>query len=956
MYPDDGFVVGEQNHRIRYPAPELFFQPGTGAEQRLVRRAVVHYLFVGSEPLVAQVSSLRSLWLDKCVIEPQEDILAHQYALAAWWEEYCRDSRELKGNAHFVRQLMQRCLARRLDLPVPTYPTQAMNERPMADLERNFERSISTLLGIDSLLLAVPDVDRGNYDDRPLLADGPLPMGMRVPAVQIPAMIGDVSLEPLVNYVPQDCFYLRCGSVADLLWLREFLTGWGGSLHEIVSLPTLQRSIRPKLEQQLALGADRSQSLGLDQTISDMALIGCDFFFQEGAAVGVLLEAKDARKLQAIIQQQRDELQRSNPAVQQKAVKVGQHAVSLLGTHDHTVRSFYVSRGRYHLVTNSSYILQQFLSIRNGHGSLGRLNEFRYARGQLSKSQPVRAFIYLSDPFFRQLASPHYRIELMRRARTMAACHELTVASLVGQSEVTGVTTVEQLTAAGYLPASFGTQGDGSRLRLVDGHAVDALRGRQGTYLPIPDVTVAKATSAEQLAYRQFASRYQQQWGRVDPLMVTITSQQGMHHDTQRVRMGIHITPFARQRYAFLSSRLAPASFEHIQSVEGDVLRVDARLKDPRGKQYLVHMGLQDGPVTFEIKNGEIRRTDVQGGTHFSQTNQYVGISPQGIDGLQLVQQFIGDLQQGMGGRQSTTARASNSSDFLLSFLVVALFPERFFETFFQFSMAEWISHRDNWTVFGRDPKIRQHVLANLRTTRSAEPAQVRLVIPDPNQARVAGYLHAFAYAESRKMSAQNAQLLNDLHSQLGLPPAASLLAAERIFEAIPVCPLGGRYEVTTSDGAEFWKSSAWNEPSCYQLENAPPDYRFPFLDWLRGAKVLFALSANTLKADVELDVHRVARRAESEAAMVREAYRVDPDAAGGGRAVRPITTPIKAGDLVEVTAEQTKLRVGRQTIARLSPGMSLMVVEVRGDWIGVWGFQRDKAVRGWIAREELMK
>ena len=154
-----------------------------------------------------------------------------------------------------------RVLARRLSLGEQPFPTGVLKERPMAALENTFERSLSTLLGIDSLLLAVPeigDTDAPQWQDKAAL---PLPPPMNLPAVQLPESVSDWPMEKLASHVPQDCFYARCRRVSNLAWMRGFLTAWGGNLHDIVSRPVLDYAVRARLEEQLALSLERSQAL-----------------------------------------------------------------------------------------------------------------------------------------------------------------------------------------------------------------------------------------------------------------------------------------------------------------------------------------------------------------------------------------------------------------------------------------------------------------------------------------------------------------------------------------------------------------------------------------------------------------------------------------------------------------------------------------------------------------------
>ena len=120
-----------------------------------------------------------------------------------------------------------------------------------------------------------------------------------------------------------------------------------------------------------------------------MALVGADFYFQEGAAVGVVFQAVHGSKLHSILRQQREEVKRRHATSQQTTLNIDGHTADALTTADNSVRSFYASQDDYHFVTNSLGLLKQFLAIKNGQGSLGRLAEFRYVPLSADRSGTV---------------------------------------------------------------------------------------------------------------------------------------------------------------------------------------------------------------------------------------------------------------------------------------------------------------------------------------------------------------------------------------------------------------------------------------------------------------------------------------------------------------------------------------------------------------------------------------
>jgi hypothetical protein len=181
--------------------------------------------------------------------------------------------------------------------------------------------------------------------------------------------------------------------------------------------------------------------------------------------------------------------------------------------------------------------------------------------------------------------------------------------------------------------------------------------------------------------------------------------------------------------------------------------------------------------------------------------------------------------------------------------------PLRIFDWLGAARYASLVEHRDDWTVLARSG-VRERILAQTHLEVEAHPAQVRLLVADAQSAAVWPYLRAYTYTQARAESASQAGVLNLLNQQLAVHPAESRTLAEDILRARFVSPIGGDYRLTKSEsGLEHWVGSAWPRASLYQEREVPPEYRFPFLNWLRGLEAEFSLTGDTLKANVALTV-----------------------------------------------------------------------------------------------------
>ena len=181
--------VDDLQHRIRFPAIDVIAREPNGDSPHSVRHAVAYFLFFGREPLTIRVASPGTRWVESYTIHPLDSVRDDREVLRGWSLAYGRHAKDASGPAGFLRQLTWRVLSRRLSLGEQPYPADVLKDRPMAALEKSFERSLSTLLGIDSLLLAVPEITDADAPQWREEASLPLPVPVNLPAVQIPRSV-----------------------------------------------------------------------------------------------------------------------------------------------------------------------------------------------------------------------------------------------------------------------------------------------------------------------------------------------------------------------------------------------------------------------------------------------------------------------------------------------------------------------------------------------------------------------------------------------------------------------------------------------------------------------------------------------------------------------------------------------------------------------------------------------
>ena len=205
-----------------------------------------------------------------------------------------------------VEEYLVDTLSRRLRLP--------LTERPNDRASSVLADELHLLLGTEQarqtvareILLAGPDRQSATET---LPEELPPPM----PEVLNPA---EVEVEPLARHVPVECFYVRFGSFSNFLWLRRRLEEWGGELRDVFSERGFDYGMNDRMQRQLGIRESKAAELLGESVIADVAMIGTDTFLREGAAVGMLFQARNSLALTADFTQQRAAVVKGTPGAQ----------------------------------------------------------------------------------------------------------------------------------------------------------------------------------------------------------------------------------------------------------------------------------------------------------------------------------------------------------------------------------------------------------------------------------------------------------------------------------------------------------------------------------------------------------------------------------------------------------------------------------------------------------------
>ncbi len=783
------------------------------------------FLFRGEEPLDITLLADRPV---SGTIIPRNDPRAHKELLAEWWDAYTAPPGLLQAKPEYppvVENYLTTNLARRLNRTLPP-------KKQIPRWQDDIEEVLGPALGTEAIRTAMIQDRILGLNNLHLPADRPLPPPLEAIRDEDLAVPEDVDVEPIAMRVPEECFYVRFGSYPNLLWFQDTMARWGGDLQNLIASRGVDYELTKRFEDRLVVKQTVLARMFGEAIIADVAIIGTDMFFREGAAFGMLFHARQPAALRTALGLTRAELVQTE-AAEEKKLEIAGKPVSLLVSPDGSVRSYLVADGDFILATTSRALARRFIETGEQRGALGALPEFRLARREMPLARNDTLLVYFSQAFFENFGSPRYRVEMARRLQAHADIELVKLAVLAAAAEGKPADSIEQLIRGGLLPREFGVRPDGSYTRLrADGTVTDSLRGHYGAFLPVPDTPVEQVTQAEVSAVERFHTLLLEQWGgRYDPLIVAI-SREALADGIERVSIDARMKPFANEHYQLLSQLVGAPDTSRLAAIPGNVLAGEVQLKRQR-----LFWGVRDaGPPVATVAGqvlpfGRLRDTVVG----------YLGTMGE-LGPLARLHARLGPP----GSRGEAVSQA----------------------------LGLWRRQRGPFTVFSFQPEVLDHVMPQLRIVESEHPAQLRLEVADLHAPRMTDFVNKLLYSRTRETSLSNLRLFHQLEQQLHVPPGSCLEAAEFLLGAQVYCPLGGEYELTERDGAERWTSTALRagRRGGPLLAEPPPGYTAPPLRWLRGLELHAEMHPHVLRAHAEVLMDtKVTQQAAAPAAAMRE-------------------------------------------------------------------------------------
>ena len=819
-----GLRLTEAENRIFYPS----FSGGlvaklTGKPMAVGGLQTVWFLFRGNDPLqlTLHLEDATEFVVD---INNRRRLVARR-VFKRWWQQYLLQAKAYTASGDYpslVQAYLTTMLDRRLDLSTPVIDRLAEQVRSQYgdnQLQKTFQLIFDTeSIRADMIRELMSQPGGAATPDLPLPAPNDWRPAMLAAAAQ-PA-----PMETIASYVPEECFYLRFGNWDNQLWLKRLMEEYGGDLGSMIQMRGYSTADATKMLDQLVIESGKMDEWFGGNLIEDVAVIGTDLYVNDGASNGVLLLAKQSKSLGSNISSRRKRFAKSHTAdgVTLESLEIDGHSVSLLSSPDNAILSYYVVADNCHLTTTSRVMVERFLQSAKGNRSLASNAEFQRVREVMPLERHDTVFIYLSRPFFQNLLSPEYQVELARRNRSLANIQLFQLAQMAAAHEGYASDSIDEMVQFGFLPPNFNQMPDGSRIEYRDGNWRDSMRGRRGYYRPIADVEVTAITPMEADWLRQRREFFAEKVKQVDPIVIGLRRFE-LTEQVERVVLDARIAPFGEDSFGWLGRILGPPMLNEVVADEPSLISFQASLA---GQGLLTSVGPHQ---LFAAVHGDLPpKTNLKTANFFELLNvfkntpSYVGAWPK--------PGYL-DLLPALG--QEPDAAGYTYSRLL----------------------GIWRLQQDDFALASFDRDLLEQMRHELRLVPAEHPAQLRLRVGDLASSNLSGWANALVYQNSWDRSIANVRLLNAMIQQFSIQDETALDRAEELLGATLVCSLKGQYEMRQTDqGRRVWQSTAW--PS-FDEPMIPGDYRAPPMTWFKGMSLDVHQLQTQFVAHGTLDIQR---------------------------------------------------------------------------------------------------
>ncbi|MCG8583649.1 MAG: hypothetical protein MI757_02960, partial [Pirellulales bacterium] len=295
--PDVPYSIRSTDGRVFYPSfhhelrtNTITADDGSIIKVKGLRRIDAYFLFKGDKPLELALDAPDARYT--AIARPEDDKKRFTQTRSEWWRHYCDTARSnFRDDAYppLVENYLTHTLARRMDVKAPDLRAYNWSQWRWAN------EVLGVMTGAESVRIAMQkNTLLKGTDKKNEVADEPLPKPALPRSIEIPKFDEDkVVIEPIALHVPEECFYIRCGSYDNFRWLQKIVNQWGSRIRDLGSVRAVDYHIAERIQRQLAVKETTLGRLFGSTVINDVAIIGTDPFVRGGAALGILFQASN---------------------------------------------------------------------------------------------------------------------------------------------------------------------------------------------------------------------------------------------------------------------------------------------------------------------------------------------------------------------------------------------------------------------------------------------------------------------------------------------------------------------------------------------------------------------------------------------------------------------------------------------------------------------------------------
>ena len=324
--------------------------------------------------------------------------------------------------------------------------------------------------------------------------------------------------EPLARLVPHDNYYIHFKNIAKFLDAGDLLDQWGTTLMRSYEVHSKEYRLKERCERQLCL-----KSTGLARTfgpavIKGIAVTGNDPYLREGSDLTVLFHLANVGLFKAAVEPFIREARKNfGPKLKEEKAEYQQIAIESYVTPLREVSLHRAFLDDVAVYSNSPTGIRRVIDAARGKlTSLADSLDFQYMRTIFrADDKEADGFVFLSDPFIRNLVGPALRIKERRRLEAMTSLQMVTHGAMFTAWE-TGKLPIDHghiLHTTGLKQEELFTPDGGGAFWDQDNKiAVSAIYNTQHFATPLIELPIDFVSPIEAREYENFRLQYLGLW------------------------------------------------------------------------------------------------------------------------------------------------------------------------------------------------------------------------------------------------------------------------------------------------------------------------------------------------------------------------------------------------------------------------------------------------------------